>query len=47
MSAARSGGGALGSGSVRNVLTGLTSDARNEEIQLCIHTPLSDVSLDL
>jgi ferredoxin-NADP reductase len=35
------------SGSVRNVLTGLTSDARDEEIQLCIHTPVSDVSLDL
>jgi ferredoxin-NADP reductase len=35
------------SGSVRNVLTGLTSDARDEEIQLCIHTPLSDVSLEL
>jgi ferredoxin-NADP reductase len=35
------------SGTVRNVRTGLTSDARDEEIQLCIHTPLSDVSLDL
>ncbi len=35
------------SGRVRNELTGVTSDARDEEIQLCIHTPLSDVSLDL
>ncbi len=35
------------SGTVRNELTGETSDARDEEIQLCIHTPLSDVSLDL
>jgi len=35
------------SGSVRNELTGVTSDARDEEIQLCIHTPLSDVRLDL
>jgi ferredoxin-NADP reductase len=35
------------SGSVRNELTGEISDARDEEIQLCIHTPLSDVSLDL
>jgi ferredoxin-NADP reductase len=35
------------SGSVRNELTGEVSDARDEEIQLCIHTPLSDVSLDL
>jgi len=35
------------SGTVRNELTGEVSDARNEEIQLCIHTPVSDVSLDL
>jgi stearoyl-CoA 9-desaturase NADPH oxidoreductase len=35
------------SGTVRNELTGETSDARDEEIQLCISTPLSDVSLDL
>jgi ferredoxin-NADP reductase len=35
------------SGSVRNELTGEISDARCEEIQLCIHTPLGDVSLDL
>lgn len=35
------------SGRVRNQITGVVSDARDEEIQLCIHTPLSDVSLDL
>lgn len=35
------------SGRVRNELSGEVSDARDEEIQLCIHTPLSDVSLDL
>ena len=35
------------SGRVRNEITGAISDARDEEIQLCIHTPLSDVSLDL
>lgn len=34
-------------GRVRNELTGVTSDAHDEEIQLCIHTPVGDVSLDL
>jgi len=35
------------SGRVRNEITGAISDAPDEEIQICIHTPLSDVSLDL
>lgn len=35
------------SGTVRNVLTGQSSSARDEAIRLCIHIPLSDVSLDL
>jgi ferredoxin-NADP reductase len=35
------------SGTVRNELTGETSSEADEEIRLCISTPLSDVTLDL
>lgn len=35
------------SGAVRNELTGQTSDAPDEDIQLCIHSPEGDVRLDL
>lgn len=35
------------SGAVRNVRTGVISEQPNEEIQLCISTPRSDVILDL
>jgi ferredoxin-NADP reductase len=35
------------SGTVRNVLTGAQSSVRDEEIQLCIHDPITDVELDL
>jgi ferredoxin-NADP reductase len=35
------------SGAVRNVRTGVVSDRPDEEIQLCISTPRSDVVLDL
>jgi ferredoxin-NADP reductase len=35
------------SGAVRNVRTGVISELPNEEIQLCISTPRSDVVLDL
>lgn len=35
------------SGTVRNELTGETSGAADEEIRLCVSTPLSDVTLDL
>lgn len=35
------------SGTVVNMLTGAESDACNEEIQLCIHSPVTDVTLDL
>lgn len=34
-------------GRVRNELTGVESDAPNEEIQLCIHTPVTDVRIEL
>jgi stearoyl-CoA 9-desaturase NADPH oxidoreductase len=35
------------SGTVRNELTGESSSAADEEIRICISTPLSDVTLDL
>ncbi|MGD8862421.1 MAG: ferredoxin reductase [Myxococcales bacterium] len=35
------------SGTVRNEVTGAESDASDEEIRLCIHTPIDDVTLDL
>jgi stearoyl-CoA 9-desaturase NADPH oxidoreductase len=35
------------SGTVRNEMTGETSSQADEEIRLCISTPLSDVTLDL
>ena len=35
------------SGTVRNELTGETSSEADEEIRLCVSTPLSDVTLDL
>jgi ferredoxin len=35
------------SGTVRNELTGESSSASDEEIRICISTPLSDVTLDL
>jgi stearoyl-CoA 9-desaturase NADPH oxidoreductase len=35
------------SGTVRNEMTGETSSEADEEIRLCISTPLSDVTLDL
>lgn len=34
-------------GTVRNELTGVESDAPGEEIQLCIHTPVSGVRIEL
>lgn len=34
-------------GRVRNELTGETNDEKNQEIQLCIHSPIGNVSLDL
>lgn len=34
-------------GTVRNLLTGAESCAPDEEIQLCIHGPITDVTLDL
>ena len=35
------------SGVVRNELTGVVSNAHDEDIQLCVTTPLSSVVLDL
>jgi ferredoxin len=35
------------SGTVRNILTGEASGTGDEEIRLCVSTPLSDVTLDL
>jgi ferredoxin-NADP reductase len=35
------------SGTVRNELTGVSTSAEDEEIRLCVSTPLSDVTLDL
>jgi ferredoxin-NADP reductase len=35
------------SGTVRNELTGESSSGDNEEIRLCVSTPLSDVTLDI
>lgn len=35
------------SGVVKNTLTGVVSDAPNEEIALCISAPRSDIALDL
>ena len=35
------------SGAVRNVLTGAVSHGDEEEIQLCVNTPHSDITLDL
>ncbi|HLK38243.1 MAG TPA: 2Fe-2S iron-sulfur cluster-binding protein [Polyangiaceae bacterium] len=35
------------SGTVRNELTGESSSAADEEIRICVSTPLSDVTLDL
>ena len=34
-------------GTVRNEWTGVEHDARDEEIRLCIHSPVTDVTLDL
>ena len=35
------------SGTVKNLLTGEVSSAPDEEIQLCVSAPLSDLVIDL